>query len=368
MFGYRMLGVVASELPLQLNPSNSLIQEKINELEKSLKDAGRQSDTELITYYKDFINFLRKYQEQKLSHAYINGMSAGDDELGEVNAARFIKRYVPIKEGNKMWINSKISISEKEFQDSVNRDIAHYVNKAQKEHEEETKDEEEKEGSSIQINSKVALINGNIIKISKTQETLVAPLSTNRDMNEMGVPQVTQEQEVPEVPSVPAKSFHSDFNYFIDSGGSRDTTDSKDKVKSDGSQNSGTSTVGCLKGKTDEYRIEEDELNTRNKFEETPTENDKSFTKVHANLTTELKGEESEDSTDNVISSEEVNPVITKYDKVSFVVRNTSDKYANLEALISKIALDNNISDVEFINVKLDKEKGSVEFKTTSII
>ena len=386
------------ETPLQLNPSNNLIEEKINELEKSLRDAGRQSDTELITYYKDFIKFLRDYQINKFSYKYINEIASGDDELGEVGAAMFIKRYVPIKEGQ-LKIASidtqkaiELILSDRNLYSLMMQTVIQHFDKLPNILENEFMDRFEnlldvdwneisktllqkmndfkKEGNLVWINSKIALINGKLAyapsMIDSSDEYGNNTGNTPTELGDFnGSHFKTPYKNDPLKDYKPNTSIDNDKDFFPDE--SKDTT--RDNVDEDGSQNSGVR--GSNASLNDEYRTDKKFMDSKDNSLEIPVEDESENTAQTlkgANLTTDIKGEESEDSTDNVISSEEVNPVVTKYDKVSFVMRNTSDKYENLESFISKFALDNNINGVEEINIRLSKDNSNIVFKMSEIV
>lgn len=414
-------------MPLQLNPSNSLVEEKIKEIEKSLKDAGRQSDTELLKYYKDFINFLKEYQVKKFSYKYINEIAAGDGEDGEVGAARFIKQHVPVKEGQLKTASN----DTKKVMEIIGRDenlynlmmqtvIQHFEkipnileNEFMNRFEEFSninwnyittnlisqinfyKEMNKYAETKLEINSKVALIDG---KLKKADDSTNYKVPLSNSINEMGVPQVTQEQEPFE--NEVSKDYNgtpmattdiNDPNFFPDSGGSKDTT-TQDDMLNRSLNNRAYSLKGFDKySHIDEYRRDTEEMEDgeadkeftvpiiENESENLATnigkagENkmwinsklavDENGNIKKANPTTEIKGEEPTDPIDTPKVSVEPNAIVTPEDKVSFIMSGSTEKYAELESIISKIAKDNNIDGIEEISIKLSKIGGDMEFK-----
>jgi hypothetical protein len=347
-----------------------VVEKRILEMEDALKNAGK-SDTQHIKYLNDYVKTLNDYLQfisnKNLTqiNEYLNNIIKFGDE-GEVDASNFLMGYYKIN----------------------------------------------REGTQLEINSKIALVYGKLKKADNNTNYKV-PLSN--EINEMGVHQVTQEQEVPEHSSGPggiSRDYNgtpmpttdiNDPNFFPSSGGDRDTDNGDILNKS--LNNKDISRGGSLDEFLEKIADNRDEHNSdiekkeyvgeadtyeRNTIPENKSPNtidnigstnnnshtgennmwinskiavDEEGRIITANPTTDIKGEECNDAIDNTITSEETNPIITKQDKVSFIMNGNTEKFSELESIISKIASDNSIDGIEEINIKLSKDNGDIEFK-----
>lgn len=334
----------------QLNPSNPEIDNRIREIEDLLIDAGRQSDTENIKYLKDYLGFLKSYQKIKHSYKFINDLAAGDDEDGEVNAARFIKRHFA-NEGNNI----------------------------------------------IKINSKTGTTGNN-----KGSSAPQIPLSDK--INEMGVPQVTQEQEP--FQNEVSKDYNgtpisttdiNDPNFFPSSGRDRNTTIDDIDIENRSLNNRTYSLKGFDKfSHTDEYRRDTEEMGdgeADKEFTAPIIENESQNTArnigktgdnkmwINSKLAIDENGDIKEacdvlgkpnndagNPIDDTISSEKENAVVSNTDKVSFVMKSNTEKFFQLESIISKMAFKKDINNIEEVNIKLSKNNGEMEIKVAESI
>jgi hypothetical protein len=381
----------------QLNPSNPEIDNRIIELENLLVDAGRQSDTESLRYLKDYIGFLKSYQKIKHSYKFINDLAAGDDEDGEVNAARFIKKHIASTEGKDMiWINSKIALTEEEFNAGVNKvtdvQLQKGIDKSNAEDEEE----------------------GEVKKAEQTSAPLV-PLSD--DINEMGVAQV----DVPYTPNNPQKSFNNNIptdkdnttvpnrqNEIKASFEEQKGLENNDAISDENTpteenpvvastdkvsfiMRSGTANYNELKQivnkiasgrKIDNVEFVDMNLNKTAAVvefkiaEQNNTGEKKMGMWINSKLMLDDEGNIKQAEADKTAwnfdkkdddkeDGKEEEKDEKKEETKDASIKLSAEEYAELETFISRIASEKGITDVSEISINLSKEAGSIEFKVT---